>query len=176
MQILATSLQNCPILNIQSSRIVGVVKKPIVDPKTLKIVAFSVDLKGLKPQLYLLANAAMISSPNLVTIRHDSDLSVSEDLVRNADQIKSNISLFNFQTITQARRKLGRVEDYRFENETFLITKLHIKANPLQRIWIENRIIDRRDIVEVTHNKVIIRDNLSKNQIRLKTTLPAKNS
>lgn len=176
MQILATGLNNCPIFNIQSSRIVGFIKFPLVDPSSLKVVIFCVNAPHEKSPHYLLSNSAIINNQNVITIRREDDISEADELVRYKKLISDQPTLLRYTVITQSGRKIGRVEDYRFESQTCFITKLHIRVNPWQRLWLDNRIIDRVDIAEITDKKVIIREGLSKNRVRLKSTLPVKNS
>lgn len=176
MQILATSLENCPIFSLQSGRVIGFIKSIIIDPNILKVVVFRISLPGKNKPLFLLADLVIASNKNIISIRREEDVSKGNDLLRQKKFIDEKVTLFRYLAMTQGGQRIGRIEDYRFENQTFYITKLHVKINPLQRLWLSNRIVDREDIIEVKNKKVIIKDGLSKSQIRLKSTLPVKNT
>lgn len=80
-----------------------------------------------------------------------------EGLVRLQEIIDFNFSLIGMKVIDNHQKKLGKVSDYTIETESFLIKKLSVKRPLLQSLNDAELLIDRNQIVEITHDTVVVR-------------------
>jgi sporulation protein YlmC with PRC-barrel domain len=94
--------------------------------------------------------------------------------VRQKDIIKSKFRLIGAAVITKDGKKLGRVKNFTLDYESFKVSELHINPRIIKRIVNESLIIDRRQILEVRNDKIIIKSAAIKSNEKSINVLPAK--
>ena len=114
MLVYASKLIGTPILSMQAGGAIGRVTEPIVDPDTLKMIAFRL---GGGPIPRAGANLLDISSireySNFgIVIDSIDELVSAEDVVKLAKVIKLNFNLIDLKVETKKGSKLGKVIDF----------------------------------------------------------------
>ena len=147
-----------PILSIQSGSTVGTISEPIIDPDTLKIIAFKL-------------TGPLVGSNNILdtrSIREYSQLGMViddiDELVSADDVIKiSNVLALNFNRIglkveTKKHSKLGKISGYTLTPDDYTIQQI-IVHRPIMKALVDPELtISRKEIVEITDYKVIVKD------------------
>lgn len=176
MQLLATELIKSDILSLRHGGPIGVVDKILLNETNLRVRLLAVALSGEKKLSYLQPNDIRLSENKKIIVDSEEVFTAKEDLIRDRTTIEQNITLFNLPVVTVSDKKLGRVEDFTFDNNGYLVTKLHVQASLLQNLVHHNLIIDRSDIVDIKPDKVIVRDAYANGKQMMTNVLPAKNS
>lgn len=162
MLLLASQLENLKIISLRSSRAVAQTAGVVIDPRELKIVAFVIS--GAKNYRYLLSEDVREIRPSTLLIDEENEIVESEDLVRLQETLKLNFSIRNKRVVTETNRPLGKAEDSVVESTTFYIQKIHVKQSILKSLSSSKLIIDRKQIVEVTDKKIVVREAAAKNK------------
>lgn len=158
---LSESLENVPILSLQTGTKLASTIGIIIDPDTLAIPAFYVEGPGIdvQPSVVFVEDIREVSDIGFIIDSSDRIMPL-DGLVRLQKMIDADISLLDTLVIDQSGEKIGRIEDFSYESNLFVIQQILVRPPLLQRVLGDGRIIHRSHIVEVTKEKVII-DNSS---------------
>ena len=175
MQNFITTIINKTVVVYREARIAGVITNYIVSKDNLAVEIFEVKVMD-DNKIYLLLSKDIhsVTSRGPVVMNYESDLCLAEDLVRQKDIIKSKFRLLGATVITKDGKKLGRVKNFTLDYESFKVSKLHINPRIIKRIINESLIIDRRQILEVRNDKIIIKSTSIKSNEKSINVLPAK--
>lgn len=132
--------------------------EPLIDPRRLHIIAFYCDGPMVEEHPSILHTSDIREFSDIGFIVDGSDnIMSSEGLVRLQEIIDFDFSLIGMKVIDNHKKKLGKVNDFSVETESFLIKKLNIKRPLLQSLNDAELIIDREQIIEITHDTIIVR-------------------
>ncbi|MBR3132057.1 hypothetical protein IKG33_01450 [Candidatus Saccharibacteria bacterium] len=159
MLVYRSRLLNVPVLSVQTGAPVGFITEPIVNPDNLKIIAFRLQGPLVDRANNLLAVESIREYSNLgMVIDSVEELIADDDVVKISDILKLNFNLINLKVETKKGSKLGHVEDYTVTSEDFVIQQLIVKRPTLKSFLDPELTISRKEIVEITDYKVIIKD------------------
>lgn len=160
MLIYASRLIGAPILSVQAGGKIAVISEIIIDPDSLKIIAFK--LAGAliaKSSANILDVKSIREYSNFGIVIDSVDELVEKDEVINISKVlKLNFNLVGLKVETKKRSKLGKVEDYTITSEDFIVQQLIVKR-PIMKSLIDPELtISRKEIIEVNDYKIIIKD------------------
>lgn len=158
MLLLQDSLINKEIISIHAGNTIALTVSPLINPNNLQIFAIYVNNKLTNKLEILLTKDIREFSLKGIIINHYSDLSEAADLVKFQDLINLNFFLINKPVVTISGQKLGKVNDFAFDNLSYKIQKLYISKSILKSLNNMNLSIDRNQITEVTDRKIIVKD------------------
>ena len=148
----STKLIGTPILSMQAGGAIGQIIDPIIDPDTLKIIAFRLGGANLLD----VSSIREYSSLGMVIDSID-ELVSAEDIVKLDKVIKLNFNIIGLKVETKKGSKLGKVADYNVTPDNFTIQQLIIRR-PLVKSFVDSElIIHRKEIAEVTDYKIIVK-------------------
>lgn len=160
MLVYNSKLIGTPILSVQAGGPVARITNPIIDPDNLKIIAFQLEGPAAPPNG---ANILDISS-----IREYSDLGIvvddadefvaTDDVVKISKVLELNFNLINLKVKTKKGSRLGHVQDFTIDPESFIIQQIVVKRPAIKSFMDPELLISRREIVEVTDYEVIVKD------------------
>ena len=133
-------------------------EKPIINPNNLKIEGWYCTDHFNKSTLILLTKDIRDIVPQGLAIDDYDRLSEPEDLVRLQEILKINFELIGKHTITDQKRKLGKVSDYAADTNSFTVQKLYINQPMYKNLTGGQLSIDRSQIVEITDKHIMVRD------------------
>lgn len=160
MLVISSKLIGTPILSIQASGPIGRIAESIVDPNTLKIIAFRLEGGPIPRSGANLLDVSSIREYSTLGMVIDSidELVGTEDVVKLAKILKLNFSLIGLKVETKKGSKLGKVIDYTVTPDDFTIQQLIVKRPTLKSFIDPELTIHRKEIIEITDYKVIIKD------------------
>lgn len=169
MLTVGSRIVNYPVLSLHIGGEVAKTKRAIVAPEDLKIIAY--ELEGpliASPEVgnILSTDDVRELSPRGLII--DSlDVLVRRDEVLKLDEVMAlNFSLEGLKVVTEKGKKLGKVIDYTFDADSFMVFQL-IVQRPLMESFIDPQLtINRSQIIEIDDYKVTIRHEAEKVKIR----------
>ncbi len=160
MLIYASRLIGTPVLSVQAGGRIASVSELIVDPDTLKIIAFK--LTGplvMRSCAKILDVKSVREYSNFGIVIDDIDeLIEKDDVVKISKVLDLNFDLNGLKVETKKGSKLGKVEDYTLTSEDFIVQQLIVKRKLLKSFLDPELTISRKEIVEITDYKVIIKD------------------
>ena len=151
-------LLGTPVLSVQTGTPVGYLSAAIVDPDTLKILAFR--LQGpLVDSANLLDTKSIREYSNLGMVIDDAEELVEEnDIIRVKEVLELNFDLLSLKVETKKGSKLGHVIDYTVTPDDYTIQQIIVKRPLIKALSDPELTIPRTEIVEITDYKIIVKD------------------
>lgn len=150
---------NTNILSVQACATIAMIESPVVDPDTLQIIAFYVTGPVVDPASNLLAVSSIREHSHLGLVIDDADEFIGpEDVVKIKNILELNFNLIGLKVETKKGSKLGHIVDFTFDLDTFTIQQIVVKRPALKAFIDPELIIHRREISEITDEKVIVKD------------------
>ena len=145
-------------MSLRTGGQIAVAQFPIINPNNLKIEGWYCDDQFSKEQLILLGQDIREMIPQGLAVDDHDVLSLPEELIRLQKILELNFELIGKQTITDHRRRLGKVNDYATDMSSLMIQKLYI-SQPIYKNFAGGQLsIDRTQIIEITSKHVKVRD------------------
>ena len=160
MLVTNSRLINTPVLSVQAGGIIAYVSNTIVDPNDLKIIAFRLTGPLInQSQTDILDVQSIREYSSLGIVIDDIDeLVTDDDVVKISKILELNFDLLNLKVETKKGSKLGHVLDFTVTDEDFVVQQIIVKR-PLVKSFLDPELtISRKEIVEITDYKVIIKD------------------
>lgn len=158
MLTLSAKFINRPILSLRVGHQVATALTPIINPNNLKIEAwYAQDLRS-NARLILQQQSVREVIPEGIIINDFDELMPLEDLVRLQKIADLDFDLIGKPVETINKQKIGKVVDYAVEPETMMIVKLYLNQNIFKDFSGGGRVIDRKQIFEITDRKVVVKD------------------
>lgn len=132
--------------------------EPIIDPRSLTIVAFYVEGNLLAHDNSVLHVSDIREIGDLGVIIDDSDKLMAVDgLVRLQQIIDFRFSLTGVKVIDEQGHKLGKVNDFVIEPESYTVQQMYTEQGFLKSLSTISNIIHRSQIVSVTNQLITVR-------------------
>ncbi len=157
MLLVSEKLTKTPVMSLQTGTRLAMTSGVIIDPKDLKIIALYVDGSGLEATPSVLFTDDIRESSELGFIIDDSSkLMPLDGLVRLQKIIDSNFELIGINVVDKYETKLGRVEDYSFDPDNFMVAQLFVKPPLLRSLTADTLIIHQSQIIDVTPTSIVV--------------------
>ena len=158
MLIIGTRLLNTPVMSLQTGGRLAVTQKPIIDPSNLKIVAFEVEgqLLSERPALLRVADIREMGRVGMIINSNDEFIGV-HDVIKIEKLYELGFSLNGMVVIDDTKHRLGKVEDYTVDTDSFVIQQLTVQRGFFKGLTDTGLLISRTQIIEITDNEIIVR-------------------
>lgn len=158
MLVLSKRLLGVPIMSIQTGARIAATQTPIIDPRTLHIIAFYCQGGSLDKNASVLHTADIREVSDLGYIVDSSEVIMDPDeLVRLQEILSFKFTLLDLPVLDDTKQKLGTIVDYATDLQDFRIYKLHVKRPLLSSLSVSELIISRNQIIEVNNKHIIVR-------------------
>ena len=127
-----------------------------------------------KYQGVLLAQDIRDIIPQGFAINDHDAISPTNDLVRLKDVLALKFTLIGKSVYSDRRRKIGKVEDFAFDKDSYFIQKLYVGQSLIKSLGAGTLPIDRTQIVEITDRKIIVREATVTNETLATTPVPVQ--
>ena len=145
---------------MQAAGPIATISSSIIDPNSLKIIAFRVagPLVRKSPANILAASSVREYSTFGCVIDSIDELVTEDDVIKIRDVIALNFDLVGLKVETKHGSRLGKILDYTVTSDNFSVQQLVVKR-PIRKSFLDPElIIPRSEIVEITDYKVIVKD------------------
>jgi hypothetical protein len=159
---LSASLLDKPVMSLRTGGIVAQAISPIINPNNLKIEGWYCRDHFSKKTLILLATNIRDFVPQGIAVDDHEVLTEPEELIRMRDIIDLDFELLGKPVYSDLKRRLGKVSDYACEMNSLYIQKLYVAQRLIRSISGGQLTIDRTQIVEITPDRVTVRDAAEK--------------
>lgn len=162
MLIDSSRLLGCPVLSIHQSAPVAHVEYEVVEPESLKVIAFQVWGATIQndPDLGEILDTRDIREFSSIGIIVDSesDFVNPGDVVKIDKTLELRFSLIGLKVVTKKGSKLGKVIDFVVDTNTWKVQQLIVKR-PLAKSLVDPElVIPRREILEIDDYKITVKD------------------
>ena len=159
MLVYNSRLIGTPILSVQAGGPIGQISSPIVDPDNLQIIAFHLTGPVITPAQNILdVKSIREYSEYGMVIDSVDELVGSSDVVRIEQVLGLNFDLLTLKVETKKGSKLGQVIDFTLDADSFIVQQIIVKRPIMKRLVDPELTISRKEIVEVTDYKIIVKD------------------
>lgn len=158
MLLLGSRLIGTPVMSLQTGTRLAHISAPLIDPSNLKIIAYVVDgpLLDEHPSILRLADVREVGEVGMIIDSSDEFIGLN-DVIKIKELHNLNFTLVGMTVTDQARRKLGKVEDYSVDTDTFKVEKLHVKRGFIKSLSQTSLLIHRSQIIEINNQSIIVR-------------------
>lgn len=157
MYITNSRLVGLNVISLQTGQTLSQISRPLIDYQGLEIVALVCAGRTSTPPVVMARDIRELTS-GAVLINSADDLSDSGEIVRLAPLLKDRFRLVGLTVRTELGTRLGRVESYTIDTETYRVQKLYIRQPMLKALFLGSLIIDRTQIVDVGPKTITVRD------------------
>ena len=161
MLVANTRLVGTKVLSVQTGAPIGQIVKPIVDPSTFKIIAFELAGPLIREANYLTTDSIREYSHFGMVADSIDELVSPSDVVRLEDVLSLNFSLTGLKVETKKGSKLGHILDFTISSDDYMVAQIIVKRPLIKSFNDSTLVISRKEIVEVTDYKIIVKDEES---------------
>ena len=147
-----STLQGQPVVAQHTGETVGAVADWVIDPGKGKVEAF--ELSG--GRFVSPVDVLNYLDAGLVVASRDAAQSPDE-LVRVKKLLSERCRLIGCKTVTERGKRLGKVKDGLVDTTSLFIAKIYVQPQLWNRIFQEERIIPREQVVTMTPKQVVVR-------------------
>jgi uncharacterized protein YrrD len=158
MLVTIKALLGASVKSLQSGTEIARVTMPLIDPRNLKIMAFYLESKLIKLSPAILIPSDIREVGPLGIIIDDINKIVSpDDVVRLEEIVGFDFVLDGITVVDENKHKLGTVEYYTFEPESYFIQQLYVKPGLMQSMKVTNLVINRTQIIDIDNKKITVK-------------------
>lgn len=159
MLVYNSNLIGTPILSVQAGGPIGQISNPVVNPDNLQIIAFKLVGPTIDPATNILATHSIREYSNYGMVIDSVDELVSpSDVVKIEQVLGLNFDLLTLKVETKKHTRLGIIVDFTVNSDDFLVQQIIVKRPLVKRFMDPELTIPRKEIVEVTDYKIIVKD------------------
>lgn len=144
-------------MSLQTGTQVGTATRHIIDPRRLNIVAFYCEgsLIDFDPAILHVSDIREFGNIGFIVDSADNIMS-ADDLVRLKEVLDYNFELVGKPVVEEGGRKVGKVNSYTVDSESFYIMKLHVRPTFFHSFGQAELLIDRSQIREINDKHIMI--------------------
>lgn len=163
MLVLSSRFNATPILSLQTGTRIAETVRPLVDPTNLTVSAYEVTgpLLVETPSFLRVNEIREIGSLGMIVDGSD-ELVGLDDVIKLRKLYDLQFDLIGMPVITEEKHKLGKVEDYIIESNSFVIQQLQVKRGLLKGLSDTGLLINRTQVISITDNEIIVRSTSKK--------------
>lgn len=159
MLVYNSRLVGTTVLSVQAGGPIGRVTHTVIDPDNLKIIAFILDGPLVDRRQNILDTRSIREYSDYGIVIDDTDeLVAPSDIVKLEDVLGLNFDMLSLKVETKKGSKLGQVIDYTVSTDDFLVQQIVVKRPLVKRFVDPELLISRKEIIEVTDYKIIVKD------------------
>ena len=155
---LSEAFLNRPVLGLRTGSELARTTTAIINPNNLKIEGFYCNDRFHKEQLVLLSQEIREIIREGIVVNDHEALSEPSELIRLESTLKLQFELIGKSVETVNKRKIGKITDYTVDNESLFIQKLYVGPTLIKSLTSGQLLVDRTQIVEITKQKIVIKD------------------
>ncbi len=164
MLIDASKLVNYPILSLHMTGMIAKTSELVVDPNDLKVIAFKLygPEVGRNSGDYLKTDDVREFSSLGMVVDSDDDFVEANEVIKLKEVLDLNFSLVGMRVESKKGSNLGKVESYTVNPDGFYVEQLVVRRPFLKSFMDSELIISKNEVVKITDDKIVVKDEESK--------------
>lgn len=161
MLIAGSRLIDAPVMGLQTGSELARTSKAIIDPRTLKIVAYELtgSLLDTHPSVLRVMDVREFSEIGLIVDSSDEFVSPA-DIIKLNEIYILNFNLIGMSVVDEKGHKLGKVDGYTIETGGFLIQQLSVKRPFLKSLTDTQLLVHRTQISEINDTSIVVNSEI----------------
>lgn len=158
MLLPGSQLIGTPIMSIQTGAELARATEAIINPSDLTIVAYEVDGPTVDPSapLLLVSDIREIGDIGMIIDSNDEFVS-GEDIIKLKPLYELHFTVLDKPVLDENRKKIGKVEDYTVDIDSFAIQQLTVRRPLFQSFTDAELLVHRTQIIEINDTEIIIK-------------------
>ncbi|MCL1929578.1 hypothetical protein FWF93_00265 [Candidatus Saccharibacteria bacterium] len=157
MLVTIKALVGASVKSLQSGAEIAKVAVPLIDPRNLKIMALYLESKMIKiSPAILMPNDIREVGPLGIIIDDINKIVSPDEVVRLEEIVGFDFILDGIAVIDEKKRRLGTVDYYTFDPQSYFVQQLYIKPGFMQSMKVTNLIINRSQIIDIDNKKITV--------------------
>lgn len=154
---------NTPVMSLQTGGRLASTQKPIIDPSNLKIVAFEVEgqLLSERPALLRVDDIREMGRVGMIVNSNDEFIGV-HDVIKIEKLYELGFPLVGMTVIDDTKHRLGKVEDYTVDTDSFVIQQLTVHRGFFKGLTDTGLLISRNQIIEINDTEIVVKSAAQK--------------
>ncbi len=163
MLLLGERLLKTPVMSLQVGAKIAETIQPIIDPRKLSIAAYEVDgpLLDERPAYILISDIRELSDVGMIIDSSDELVGV-DDVIKLKELLDINFSLIDMKVVDTRGHKLGKVEDYTIDTDSFLIQQISVRSSLIGSLATTGHMIHRSQITEISDTVITVKSGEKK--------------
>ena len=159
MLVYASKLIGAPVLSVQAGGQIANISGLIIDPDSLKIVAFRVAGPAVNRNENIMDVSSVREYSNYgFVIDNIEELVGTNDVVKISQVLALNFDLVGLKVVTKKGTRLGKISNYTLTSEDFVVQQIIVKRPVLKSFSDSELTVSRKEIVEIDDYKVVVKD------------------
>lgn len=165
MLLLGARLIGTPIMGLQTGTRLAQAARPIINPNNLAIVAYEVEgpLLDETPSFIRIADVRELSNIGMIIDSSDEFIG-KDDVIKIRELYELNFRLVGMNVIDDQHHKLGKVEDYILDTDSFIIQQLTVRGGLFKSLVNTSKTIHRSQIVEINSTTIVVKSATTKKE------------
>ena len=158
MLVLGTQLLNTPVMSLQTGAELARTKAPVIDPRTLSVMAYELDgaLLDQHPSLLRIADVREVSDIGMIVDSSDEFVGL-DDIIKLKEVYELHFPLIGLSVVDDKKHKLGKVEDYSLEMGGFVIQQISVRRPIFKSLGDSELLIHRSQIIEINDTTITVK-------------------
>lgn len=158
MLVKSIQLNNTAIMGLQTGTELARTTRPIIDPRTLAIVAYEVDgpLLTVRPSILRIADVRELSDIGMIIDSSDEFVEPG-DVIKIKQVIDLNFSPIGMSVVDDKKHKLGKVDSYTIEMGSFVIQQINVRRPLLKSLSDSELLIHRSQVIEIDDTTITVK-------------------
>jgi uncharacterized protein YrrD len=158
MLLLGDHLLKTPVMSLQVGSKIAETTQPIIDPRSLTIVAYEVEGPLLSEHPSFIRIADIRELGNLGMIIDSSDEIVGKnDVVKVNELLALNFNLIGMKVVDTKNKKLGSVINYTLDTDSFVIQQLSVRGGLISSLSSTGHMVHRSQITEISDTTITVK-------------------
>ncbi len=160
MLVSSLNLLGAPVLSVRAGGAITYVSDLVVDPDHLKVIAMYCrgGLVSHSDANILSVSSVREYSPLGFIIDDVEELVTREDVVKVDRVLNLGFSLIGLKVETKKGSKLGKISDFTLNPDDFIVQQIIVRRPALKALVDPELVISRKEIVKVTDDKIVVKD------------------
>lgn len=163
MLLLGSRIIGIPVMGLQTGTKLASIKTPIINPGNLNILAYEVEgfLLSEHPSFLRIADVRELSDIGMIIDSNDEFVGI-HDVIALQKIYELNFNLIGMKVIDETKRKLGKINDYTIDTDSFVIQQLNVKPGVIKGLADAELLIHRSQIIEINNYNIVVRTTARK--------------
>lgn len=165
MLVLSSRLSQTPVMSLQTGTKLAHITTPIIDPANLKIMAYELEgpLLTERPSFLRTADIREMGSVGIIIDSSDEFVGL-DDVIKLRELRDLEFHLIGMNVIDEHKHRLGKIEDYTLETNSFVIQQLNVKRGLIRGIATTGSLIHRSQIVEISDTTIVVKSGIKREE------------
>ncbi len=157
MLLAGSRLIDAPVMGLQTGSELARTHRPVIDPRTLEIIAYEIvgPLLNTHPSLLRIADVREFSDMGLIVDSSDEFVS-PDDIIKLGEIYKLRFDVMGMTVIDEKKQKLGKIIGYTLDTSGFFIQQLNVKRPLFKSLNDTELLIHRSQITEINTDKIVV--------------------